>query len=52
MIIISTLRSNVKLFQYRLKFIGQDQRVKNEDFQAIILKPQKPGKSNKTSYFY
>lgn len=51
MIIISTLRSKVKLLQYRLKFIGQDQRV-NEDFQAIILKPQKPGKSNKASKFY
>lgn len=51
MIIISTLRSKVKLLQYRLKFIGQDQRV-NEDFQAIILKPQKPGKSNKATKFY
>lgn len=48
MIIISTLRSKVKLFQYRLRFIGLDQRV-DKDFQAIILKPQKPGKSNKTS---
>lgn len=48
MIIISTLRSKVKLFQYRLKVISHDQRV-DEDSQAIILKPQKPGKSNKTS---